>query len=483
MNALSTAVTIRPDVLWKWGRGLLWVALALATAAVFGIAWEYGWLVALVPAGMVGAVGLAALLRRFPASLYIVLLAFVTITAHETGLQAHEVAYGLLYLGFLAYWFVTRFAFYRDDVLRTATDWSLFLFLVVAAFSTVATLLFEGRMTNFMGEGLALSMIVFYYPVKEAVRDHRRALVHLALVVSFFGIFAAVRNLFIFRRALSEAVYLWQVTTGRIALNEILLMVPALGALTLLIYARPIGRRLILLFAFLLFFTGLIITQSRAYWISFLLGVLLLFFAVDWRRRARILLLMLIGVSGFLALGALLFPGFLKLFFIGVVDRFASLATATQTDISLLNRFNETRAVWEHIKANPILGYGMGTPYQYYAFIYKATRDWSFIHNGYVALWFKYGLAGAGLLLFFWASSLRHAFLLFRRTDVGRAIRLAALVTFVCLGAETLVANTSNPFIIEDGNLMFAILAGVVAGCRERIDRTPPADEQDPSLE
>ncbi len=458
---------------WQWGKIILLTAFLGGTGLVLFLAWRLEWLVMLVPALLLGAVAAIPALSAFPRSLYLVLAGFVAIAAPEDGIQVREVIFGLLYFGLLGYWLVSRFVFYRDDVLRTRTDWSLALFLFVAAGSAGMTVLFEGTPSDFVGEAISLSFLALYFPVKEAVRRDPKALRRLLLVVAWFGLFAALRNLFVLRKALSEAIYLWQVTKGRIALNEILLMMPALVALTLVIYIRPLRYRLILLAAFLVFTAGLVVTQSRAYWVSFLLGALVLFVMVDWRRRGRILALLFTGLTGVLVIGLLLYPEFLRLLLAGVVDRFVSLATASQADISLLNRYNETAAVWELVQRNPILGYGMGTPYEYYAFIYKSTLHWSFVHNGYLALWYKFGFPGLALMLFFWGSSIINGFALFRRPGLDRSLRLGALAAAVCLSAETVVANTSNPFIIEDGSLMFALFAGVIAGCRERADTEP----------
>jgi O-antigen ligase len=341
------------------------------------------------------------------------------------------------------------------------------------------TVVYRADVRDVIGELLILAMILFYFPVKEAVRRDPRALQRLLLIIGWFALFVAVRNFFVFRRALSEAEYLWEIIEGRIALNEVILMMASLIALTLLIYARRFGEWITLLVAFVVSFAGLVITQSRAYWASFLLGTLLLFIFVEWRKKGQILLMIGGGLGGFALLGWLIYPDFVRLIVVGLVDRFVSLSTAFTDDISLVNRFYETGQVWEYVKQNPVVGYGAGTAYQYYNVIYKVTRDWSFIHNGYISLWFKFGVFGLAFMLYFWLASIVNGFRLFRNRKLDRETRLAGLAAAVCLSAETLVANTSNPFLIADATLLMAMLAGVVSGLRQRVKMLPVSGVHD----
>jgi len=56
---------------------------------------------------------------------------------------------------------------------------------------------------------------------------------------------------------------------------------------------------------------------------------------------------------------------------------------------------------------------------------------------------------------------------LFRAETAPRFIRNAGLIVAVCILAEMLVANTSNPFLIADGVLVIAALAATASGCAQ----------------
>ncbi|MEM6336166.1 MAG: O-antigen ligase family protein [Bacteroidota bacterium] len=453
--------------LLRLGVGFAFVVLLFLTVSVPAA-------VPFLPVVLLAGLGGWIIVRQENWGLYLLLVGFILIADQQDGLQLTEVVYGLSYLGYLGWWYVSRFVIRKDHVVTSPVDWAVLLFLVWAACSVGLTIFFRGNIAAMIGEGLALSMLGFYFPVKELCKKHPDAARNVLIILAILTTLTALRNFIEFRQRLNSAEYLWQIATGRARTNELILMIGSLTWLGMAVYGRTWLERGIMLGLFLLSFAGLIITQSRGYWVSFALGAVVLFLVVSWRKKGQIVLLGLAGGLGFFLVGFLVFPQFVDLLVLGIVDRFSTLGSAGQTDISLLNRFQEWGQVWARIKQNPVLGYGMGTEFTYPNIILHVTYVVSFIHNGYLALWYKFGLPGLGLMLFAWAGMAWHAFMLFRTRTAPRLIRLFSLGALTFLIAETLVANTSNPFIIEDGTLMFAFFGGAVAGFRDRVWKDGP---------
>jgi O-antigen ligase len=475
MNALA-APALPADALAPWIRRLLWAAFGFALLFVVLLLWVDADLVLFVPVLIAGGGAAVALFRRPTLNLYVVLAGFVAITDYEEGLQAAEVLYGLYFTAYLAYWYTTHLFFYRDRLVRAPEDLALALFLLYAALSSSWAILFGAGFRDLLGEGMVLAMLAFYFPVKDVCARSPRATRYVLYVGVWFAVYVALRNLMFYRSALADATYLYQIAKGRVALNEILLMVPALGALGLLLYAQRWRERIVAAGLFMASFAGLILTQSRGYWAAFLLGVLALFLLTDRRRKIRIVLFGLGGVAGFVVLGALLFPTLIPLVTGGLLQRLLSLGTAFSSDISLLHRYYETLTVWEYIQRNPVLGYGTGVPFRFFDIIEDFTRTGSFSHNAYTGLWYKYGIVGLGLMLFFWFRLIVVGIRLFRTPAAPLLSRMAGLMCAVALIAELLVANTSTPFLISDGTLTFALLGGLASGSLAWVQRArPPA--------
>ncbi|MEM8487972.1 MAG: O-antigen ligase family protein [Bacteroidota bacterium] len=461
--------------LWRLGTWALVLGLVFGIVLLGYLTWsieEYVGLFAVVP---IALFAVPFLLKRPDLFLYTTLAGFVVITSREAGVQLTEAIYGLLFLGYLASWYFTEVFLKESRLIYTKTDWALFLFLSYAFLSASWAMLFGASLSVIVGEVLILIMMAFYFPIASLIRKHPDKVKYILLILAWIGVYVSIRNILEYRSDLSAAEKLYHVLSGRVALNEVLLMMPALGALTFLLYAKQWNHRIVLAGLFILFFACLIVTQSRGYWLAFFLGAFALFLLIDLRRKVTIMVLFASGIAGFVSIGFLIFPAYAPLVLKGMIERFTSLGTAITSDLSLVNRFYESMAVWEYIKANPILGYGIGTPYEYFNIISDHNRVWAFIHNGYLGMWYKYGIIGLSLLLFFWFSSIWHGIKLFRTRDLPIFYRVTALACAVCLIGETLVANTSTPFQSEDPTLMITMMAAIILGLRMATSTTTAA--------
>ncbi len=475
MPDLTSAIRrIEPERLWSWSRALLAAAFVLVAIAILVSAWQSTTALLVVGALIVGGLAFSFVARDEVALLCAILAGFVVIVRYEEGFQPEEVIYGLVYLGYLSYWFISRLFFYRDDILRTKIDWALFLFLVYATLSLGLTPLLGGEMSAAVSQWLSITTLAFYFPIKEACIRRRERLPQKSILLSlgFVAVFIAIRNLFDYKTGLSQADYLWQIASGRVVMNEHVLMMAGIVTLGFLLYARTWLGRSLLTGLFVTFSASIVIAQSRAVWVSFLLGVAIIFVFVDKKRRIYIAALGLAGVAAILIIGILVFENFFSVIVAGFSDRFFSLRTAATKDLSLINRFIEMEAAWSYIRENPIVGHGFGVPIKYYSLVYEATRVNSYIHNGYVGVLYRHGLIGFVLLFFFYFGSIWVFIRMARDKAVERFDRLIAIVAVSCLAAESLVGNSANPFGVSDSTFIIGAIAGLAAGSRNHSKRT-----------
>lgn len=388
-----------------------------------------------------------------------VLAGFVLAARYEEGFQIEELVYGFAYLSYLAYWYISRLFFYRDRIFRTWADRALFAFFLYATFSLVLGPILGGEIPRAVSEWLALSMLGFYFPVREACLRfiHRKAHLYVLTSMGFVALFIAIRNFFDYRRGFQEAEYLWQIATGRVVMNEHVLMMAALFTLSFLLYSRRRVAVLILSSFFVIFVSAVIVGQSRALWVSLALGIAAIFFLVNRQGKIRIVFAGLLAVGCAVLFGFIVFKGAFTLIILGLLDRFVSLETAAVKDISLINRFIEAKAALEYIRLNPIVGWGLGFPVKYYSLVFEYTRVYSFIHNGYVSTLFKHGIVGFTLLWGFYFSNVWYAYKTTRHKFVKGVDYTISVAVFGCLLAESLVANTQNPFSTSDYTLIIAV--------------------------
>lgn len=458
--------------LGSWGSFLIRGTFGFALFLLFFLTWAAPEILPFLPIALLGGAGLVFLFQRPLLNLGVVMCGFATIVGFKAGLQAEEVLYGLYYLFFLAHWFFTRSILNGETVCRTREERILLLFLIFATLTVPVSFLFEVYPGDLMGEWLSLTMLGFYWPIREAVEKHPKGLRVVIGSVMFVGLFVLARNLLEYRSDLANAEALWQIATSRAIANESLLMVPALFSIVLFLRTKSWWGRAFYLTMVLGLFAGLILTQSRAYWVAFFLGAGVTFLFVPMKDRMRMLTVGILSGAGVFALAYLVLGDYLLLVLTGLLDRFLTLETAVSKDISLINRFLEAKGVWKHIQVNPILGHGMGVPYRFFNITYMYSEVKTFVHNGYVALWFKFGIWGLGMMLFlmirFWMIS-------FGTWWKKLAPTVPAIVSLSITGAITalaVTATTANPFYQNDLMFMYAVLWGMVGGIRAGGTRT-----------
>ncbi len=418
----------------------------------------------IIPVLLLGACILVGLARVENGVLFFILSTFAFISGQEEGLQIQEMAYGLLYLGFLASWYFSRFFYYKDRILDSGVDKAMMAFLVIIHLSIPISLLFGGSMKSLISDWLAISMLAFYFPIKETVKRKPESIKIFGLIFLWLAVFVFFRNAMEFRQTVTQAAAAYEIVSGRANTNEIVLMAGSVGAIVYFLYSSSLVRKGLSIGFFLVFFAGLILTQSRGYWLAFIFGMGVLFLFASMRKRGELILLATSGLAGVVAIGFLVAPEVMELFVVGIVERITSVGSAGSSDISMLNRFNEFAAVWEGIKSNPILGYGLGHEFVYHNIIYESHIRQAFMHNVYLAIWYKFGIVGLGLALYVWIGSAWKGLTFARANKVSGHAALIVLSASLLLFCEMVVGNTSNPLVIEDGALMFAFSAALISG-------------------
>lgn len=449
--------------------------LVLGLLIILAVAWIGQSAVIFLPAILVAAFLFLLLSQIKYGVLYFILAGFVLISGQDEGLQVQELAYGMLYLGYLSIWFFSRTFYYQDKICDNRIDKAMLVFLILIHLSIPVSFLLGGKLAPMIGDWLAVSMLAFYFPIKEAIKRDPETIKVFGIIFLWLSIFVLFRNILSFRETVVQASVAYEITKGRASMNEIILMASSVGSIVFFLYSKELLIKIAALGFFVLFFIGLILTQSRGYWLGFVFGMGVLFLFASWQKKGQIILLAVGGLAGALGIGFLLAPEVMELLVAGIIDRIASLGTASSSDISLVNRFNEFEQVWAGIKRNPILGYGLGHEFTYHNIIYEAHISQAFMHNVYLALWYKFGLVGIALSLFVWFGSAMKGLLLAKSMKFKTLPSLLVLSASIVLFCEMMVGNTSNPFVIEDGCLVIAFCTALISGT-EALGTRPLSD-------
>ena len=451
--------------LYSWGTALLYSAFGLGMLLLLFITWKVDWILPFIPVVLLGGVAAWFLFQRPLLNLVTVLCCFILVADFEDGIQPAEVFYGLYYLAFLGVWFFKRLFLMEKPVFVRVEDKFLFVFLLLMSLTFPLTLLFGGSVKMFIGEWSSLSLFAFYFPVKEAIEDNRYGLHWMVFVVGVLGLFVLGRNFYQYSNILSDAEQAWQVVKGRAVTNTAQIAATSFFALSLYLYARKWAAKFFFLGLYVAFIGGLILTQSRGYWVAVLFGSLILLLFVSKKDRNRLILTGALTAGSVLIIAMVLFGDLITLVFGGLLDRVASIGSAASKDISLVNRFLETQAVWEQIKSNPVLGHGLGVSYRFYDITYQNSNAKSFIHNGYLAIWYQFGIWGVCLFFGFLGTLIRRIFSVVRSEHKDRLVLTSSQAILGIMATLLLATLTSNPFYLNDATLLLGLVTGIAGGC------------------
>ena len=457
------------DAVRRFGITSILVGSGLLLALLLLLVWRDAAALPIFLAVVVAVPAFVLLFRRPFLNLCLLLSLSVVVSGHEEGFQVTEIIFGIYYMAYLGHWFATRLFIYRERLLVRAEDKAILFFLILATLWIPLTFLFGGAPKEMISEWTALLLMGFYFPVKEAFLRYRKGPIVLLAIFLWMGIYAAVAHIGLYQQALTSAEHAWQVVTERVSMNDTLLMVVSLVVAVLFLHAQKRWLKASLGGIFAAVFVGLILTQSRAIWVSFALGCFFILLASDRRQKKTLLWISAGGITIAGVMGLVFLPEYFDLVLFGLFDRFASLSTAFTTDLSLINRFHESAAVLAKIALNPIVGYGMGVSYHFFDITFQATIVRGFIHSGYLSLWYKFGILGIGLMMFFWFRCTWIGFRAFRISPQKTTAAVTGLAAAASLGAMMLSAHTSNPFYLGDTTLTFALLTGLAAGAHELV--------------
>ncbi len=383
------------------------------------------------------------------------------------GLQVGEVLGGLALVGYLGWWYLTTWGSGRRVVTSLFDAAALAWGTLGLAAAAVLGQIYGADPYDFRADLLATLPFLLYLPVKDVVAQHPRGALAIGGALVALGLAATVESALLFRQTIQDATMAWEIADARPVVNEASMVSGVLMAFAGVLTVRDRRVRWLLLAVAGALLGGLILSKSRGFWVATVLGVIALGAASSPVQRRRLLGGLVTGSVVLAVAGVVLLADQISLVLDGSLNRLASIATAGQ-GVSLVNRFAETRAAWDMIKVNPVLGYGWGVQVTYYSLISEGTARWAFLHNGYVALWLKTGLWGLGLMLWVWLGAVVRGALAGHESRLEGAARAGGLGAMATVVALSLVAITSNPFSSLDLMLVVVLNLALAHGVADR---------------
>ncbi|MFZ1731268.1 MAG: hypothetical protein WBQ23_10825 [Bacteroidota bacterium] len=428
---------------------------------------------------VIGVLGALLVFQSPVAWIAVSILGFIPVFWNiEAGLTPPEIAHTFLYYGGLLWWF-----FHRVVIARKPLHWTIggilafLLFLQMAVLAPIS-LGYGADPYVWIRELVILSTVLMLVPVShECDTRTKQYIVVAALFITLSAL--SVKNIYMYKQKVLEAVWLWQVGASRASETFYLVFTLAVLAAAPLIAAR--GKKWLVLWAavFALGVSATIISFYRTVWVGALAGYFfmgLMLGRIFWKRAIKysVVALFLLAIT---------YPFFLAeivpldVMWTSISSRFESIGSY-RTDVSVTNREAEARAVLEDTDGNWLLGKGLSTTVHFTKLTSMTSIEPTWTHNGYAWILNHYGIIGSLLIFGSWISYI----ILGLRTE--RRLRSACWLTeddrfrlrsftaaIVAIIVSTfLISLTINQFLSHESGLVFGVLFGLLeAWSREEV--------------
>jgi MFS family permease len=359
----------------------------------------------------------------------------------DTEITLLEYALVAFYIGGLWIWFFAMVFIKRKRIVRNIAD--RILLIAIGAASITIVLAFandESSPLNWVREYLLFSMMLYYFPWREHLTERKHILTFFALTAGVFIGIGAV-NLWQYVKAASNILYAFQVWSSRKTDNTHIFLCATIFCFMATFFASTRRARLGMLVLTAFYTLVVVVSFSRGFWISGIIGIITALWLFNKRKLAMFALYGIVGAFLFITSVQILFPERAALIVKVLQARLVSSTAGTQ-DLSVLSRVYETKVIFEYMSRYILGGTGLGATFVIYDPLGHVFTRVSFIHNGYLYIWMKLGLAFFLAFYFVWAYMIYRSYIL-AKTASQPIHRIFATGAFGSLIAFSLLNITS----------------------------------------
>jgi O-antigen ligase len=421
---------------------------------------------AFIPLAIIIFVGSMISFRSPIAALSIIILFHIVILEPTEGISIGEVAFGMYFFGYLLFWFFNKIFIQHDKFLLTIPDVFLVFYVVMCFVSIIMAFILNTSILKWFREFLTIAFLLLYFPAREALKSEHNVKIAATAFIVLVLVFA-IKNIWQYRTASLAASYLWELLGSRKPHNAHLFFGGSIISASVFVYAKSFKSRLLFGAIITIVLIGLVVTFARGFWIATLIGLAILFLFLDGDKQKLLFLSFLAGTAGVIGTIMLFYPHMSTFIFQTIIHRFASSGSAFG-DMSVVERFVESRAVLHEIVRNPLIGYGFGSTFSFYNVLDKITVTTWYVHNAYLFLLFKVGAVGAFLFLGFYAGVLTESLKALKKIEHNvfeRCVNSGVAAVFLGM---LVVAFTSNMFIEKEALLIIVLGAAAIMSARCR---------------
>jgi hypothetical protein len=383
----------------------------------------------------------------------------------DEGTTSADVLSGLFYIGGLYIWLFYQIIIIRRKLVKYFYDWIILCFYALLPLNLIIALFNNVEFLEWLKEYTLFSLILYYFPIRELMKetkDFRNLLVFFmfsTLILDFIQFYQYYKITF------SDLTYAFQLSSS-VRLNQPLFTSAGIFGILYSLHTKNKYLRVFLLFFSTLTMMALIASFSRAFWIMFIVTLVLIIFLIKREHRKKIYIYIASIVFIFGTLSIILFSDKVQFLYLVIERRMSSTAEGTK-DLSIQMRLNEYEAAMNEVIRYPIGGSGLSKKFSFYDPIGIKKVDSNFIHNGYLFIIYRIGIPLSLLYFLFLLISLMKPVLILRRVegDFWRMALIGSLTSILMMIVTNFITTT---FFAREGSFIMAVSIAVFGILEEK---------------
>ena len=396
------------------------------------------------------------------------------VQSSEEGFQVTDFLIGVYMQGILLAWIIWQLTVAKKKLVRNTADWFVLFFFFAYPLFIINTALAEADVMLAVRQYVIMFAILYYFPIREYFSEKK----HLLILLGIFFVGIIITDLYQFytyyQRAFLEITYAFQL--GRsVRTNQNIYTAAAVYGLLFTLYIKKFKHQILMAGFTFINVAALIISYSRAYWLVFILQLLILFIYISKKNKIKLLLyIMILSLIVFLTI-IIIFPDFWQILVEMIELRFLSAAQGTE-DVSMNMRLYEWQGAIEQILLKPIGGSGPAVEFTFYNPHLLESFTTHYIHNGYIYYAFHVGIPMA--VVFFIPQVYYTAVSFYRAWYAKDIFYKYLLVASGCALVMYLTTSfAATVYISRDGSFVLALVYAFIGISLENLDKNKTAPE------
>ena len=378
------------------------------------------------------------------------------LVSNDTDFNIVDLIAAVLWIGGTFVWLFVYILINKKKLVDDISDWLFLLFYVCLIPNLFIGYINGNEMDLWFRSASRFTIPLMYFPIKEHFRtkaEFKRLMLILAISISGLGLYMLIYSAIL----VQDVRNIWELNS-LFRLNQGLIGVSILVFMSMILYFNG-KNKFMLSSALVPLILVFIISLSRIFWFSAIVGIFYSLFFLPKNKRKSII----IGIVTLFLIAltiAIIYLGDRAFLILDVyLKRFSSISKFS-SDQSLFARFDEYEYAFTEILKFPFAGNGFAHKINFYSRLDSINWVTNNVHNGYILIMMRFGIP---LTLVYYGVAFYKYFQTINYLNIAKYSFEKMVLIGLSSGYLLLFITNflTGSFMSRDGDVLLAIMFGV----------------------